>query len=1041
MSEQATSTSDPFPDFESLDDVIEAFEDAWNCGTPALEDFLPPDNHPEYEELTGELLCVDLERRFRSGSPMPLEEYRRNFPELLRSESTIQRLAFEEYRLRGKQGDAVSPEQYQQQFGISTSHWPRPNGERVGDTRTTGPASSALARNAMADGVADEMNRIASVTQPLPKTGDTFLSFELVEQLGQCKFGSVFLARQNDLSDRFVVIKVTTNLWAESERLARLQHSNIVPIYSVHHQEGLQAVCMPFFGRNTLDSLIALTATASNGHQPSDANDVVDRWLEETEHPDAVPGEHLQWLTSLSLEQLCTWTMSRIAAGLSHAHERGILHRDLKPQNILVSDDLRPMILDFNLSDDVVSGGRSSLLIGGTLSFMAPEHLLAVIAEGEVDARSDIYSLGVIFYQLLTGELPFQTQSGSTISSLSYHLNERYDTRPEVTRVKAGLTLDVEAIVLKCLAANPAERYQTARELQQDLERHLRHLPLQHAPNRSVRERMVKWSRRHPALSSSYAVATIASVLLLVLAGLFVASRGRIDQLEAQQTLAEFLQKERAASAPLSPLVTDTMTLERGLKSAHAALKTYGAVEAGWQDSEVFRAYDGDSQKVIRESVRRMQYLSAGAMHRLAMNTDDPERRAEWLRSAIKFNALSQQSDRANHVSAAIALQRRDIESDMPTTASHPVSQIDTPTDTGITTQAEEEVDVLAALGRMREGKLEAADAILKALATQNPTDAYIHFLRGRCQILMDRPVDAEAHFTACIALWPDSYIPVYYRGMVRRIAGRNAEAIDDLTMALSMQPNVLEARLHRGQAYAGLEMLQEAVNDYTVAIDGGLDRSLVRMLRAEAYRELRREDEFNRDMNGALAMHPQSLEGWLKRAAALRESDKEAALDAYNHALLVTPTSRKALQNKAALLSQLQRDEEAIETLTRLLEIQPNSLLSLSGRAILHARTGNRDEAIADGESVLEQEDSASHHFQMARILAHTAKQHPDDLDRAETHLIESISRRPAYANLVSRDAALRVLTSRSEVKQLIRAAGRFQIQNSGKPSRASDI
>ena len=100
-----------------------------------------------------------------------------------------------------------------------------------------------------------------------------------------------------------------------------------------------------------------------------------------------------------------------MADGLAHAHERGILHRDLKPANILLGDDGEPLLLDFNLAADTkLRGPASAALIGGTLPYMAPEHLQALRGEDRtLDARSDLYSLGVILFELLTGNHPFET--------------------------------------------------------------------------------------------------------------------------------------------------------------------------------------------------------------------------------------------------------------------------------------------------------------------------------------------------------------------------------------------------------------------------------------------------------------------------------------------------------------------------------------------------------------------------------------------------------------------------------------------------------
>src|SRR5206468_1741103 len=122
----------------------------------------------------------------------------------------------------------------------------------------------------------------------------------------------------------------------------------------------------------------------------------------------------LQMLQGLSFVQAVLWLASRLADGLAHAHERGILHRDLKPANILLTDEGQPMLLDFNLAEDTKRRPTASAaLLGGTLPYMAPEQLRALQGgHRPLDGRSDLYALGVILFELLTGRHPFRFRSG-----------------------------------------------------------------------------------------------------------------------------------------------------------------------------------------------------------------------------------------------------------------------------------------------------------------------------------------------------------------------------------------------------------------------------------------------------------------------------------------------------------------------------------------------------------------------------------------------------------------------------------------------------
>jgi len=214
---------------------------------------------------------------------------------------------------------------------------------------------------------------------------------------------------------------------------------------------------------------------------------------------------------------------SRLADGLAHAHGRGILHRDIKPANILLTDDGQPMLLDFNLSEDTkaptAAGPR-----GGTLPYMAPEHLRAFRGEdAAVDARSDIYALGIILHELLAGRHPFETFSGRSGSVLERMIAERSAPPAGLRARNSQVSPAVESIVRHCLEPDPARRYQSAAHLHEDLERHLAHLPLRHAPEPSARERAAKWARRHPRLASSTSMAILAGVVLLGVLAAFLA--------------------------------------------------------------------------------------------------------------------------------------------------------------------------------------------------------------------------------------------------------------------------------------------------------------------------------------------------------------------------------------------------------------------------------------------------------------------------------------------------------------------------------------
>src|SRR5581483_2334416 len=209
----------------------------------------------------------------------------------------------------------------------------------------------------------------------------------------------------------------------------------------------------------------------------------------------------LDRLQKLTYVGAVLWLGARLADGLAHAHERGILHHDLKPANVLLTDDGQPLLLDFNLAEDTKRRAVAGVAaLGGTLPYMAPEQLDALQDRaGTVDARGDLYALGVILYELLTTRHPFPPPKGPMHSELPRLMAaERRRGAPEVRRWNPAVTSAVESIVRHCLEADPACRYQSAAELREDLRRQLDNLPLKYAPEPSVRERAQKFFRRHP---------------------------------------------------------------------------------------------------------------------------------------------------------------------------------------------------------------------------------------------------------------------------------------------------------------------------------------------------------------------------------------------------------------------------------------------------------------------------------------------------------------------------------------------------------------
>src|ERR1041384_6580850 len=314
------------------------------------------------------------------------------------------------------------------------------------------------------------------------KTLANFGDYELLEEIGRGGQGVVFRARQKSLN-RTVALKVIgLGHWAtdahlkrfrrEAEAAASLDHSGIVPIYEVGERDGSCYFSMKLIEGGQLDDV--------SKREPISIRRAVE-------------------------------LIVKIARTVHYAHEHGILHRDIKPGNILLDQKGEPHLTDFGLARlvETESTVTRTLEVLGTPSYMAPEQ--AVGNNSAVGTSSDVYGLGAVLYQLLTGHPPFA--GGTTYETIKLLL----DTEPRQPRLwNSKIDRDLSTTCLKCLEKDPKRRYSSALALAEDLERWLRHEPIL-ARRTGIFVRSAKWVRRNPTatalLVALVALATTVAVL------------------------------------------------------------------------------------------------------------------------------------------------------------------------------------------------------------------------------------------------------------------------------------------------------------------------------------------------------------------------------------------------------------------------------------------------------------------------------------------------------------------------------------------------
>jgi serine/threonine protein kinase/Tfp pilus assembly protein PilF len=316
--------------------------------------------------------------------------------------------------------------------------------------------------------------------------------------------GVVYLARQTGLN-RLVAIKMVLSggfagaaqrrrFRLEAQAVARLHHPNIVQIYDVGEQEEQPYFTLEFVENGSLSDRIA-----SGVLTPRDAARLIEM----------------------------------IARAVHCAHERGIIHRDLKPGNILLTRDGIPKITDFGLAklvDDEGAHTRTGSVVG-TPSYMAPEQALG--QNKAIGPPADIYALGSILYETLTGRPPFR---GDTPMDLLIRISNDDPAPP--SRVRPGVPRDLETICLKCLQKEPRKRYATAFELAEDLQRFLGHEPIRARPIR-LWERSIRSIKRNPTKSALVACVLLAGLAFAVQAGFQTAARVRTETQRLRNVRAE----------------------------------------------------------------------------------------------------------------------------------------------------------------------------------------------------------------------------------------------------------------------------------------------------------------------------------------------------------------------------------------------------------------------------------------------------------------------------------------------------------------------
>ena len=408
-------------------------------------------------------------------------------------------------------------------------------------------------------------------TDVFPEAGDEIGPYLLRRELGRGTFARVFLAEQCDLENRLVILKLSTRRTREPWLLARAQHSHIVEIlsHSVVDDGAFQLICMPFLGGATLSEVLNLRRQL---RRPLTLRGDLLKDLDAVAAPEyssvnpAQPAREI--LSTLTDCQAMAWLTARLADALDHAQCQNVIHGDVKPSNILLTADGNPMLLDFNLARkwSLEEAGGPLDEMGGTLAYMAPERLDKLATAGcaalenlcssdldlskSIDPHSaDIYSLGIVLLEALTGVSPMDAMRerddpappSKDLRGLAAEYGSFRERGPSAVigafestaarRVPAAL----RAILDRCLAARPGDRYRRALELAEDLDRWRTDLPLAYVAEPFWAQSLPRGLRRNRKLLIATGMVLVISTIITYMVMSRIESHSTLEQMASYE--------------------------------------------------------------------------------------------------------------------------------------------------------------------------------------------------------------------------------------------------------------------------------------------------------------------------------------------------------------------------------------------------------------------------------------------------------------------------------------------------------------------------
>ncbi|MBC7812797.1 MAG: tetratricopeptide repeat protein, partial [Burkholderiales bacterium] len=800
--------------------------------------------------------------------------------------------------------------------------------------------------------------------------GRTLGGYRIVEQVGSGGMATIYKAYDPN-TERFVALKLLPAQYSqdpmfrerfrrEAKAIARLEHIHILPVHAYGEEDGTAYLVMRYLPAGTLSERIR------QGMIP---------------------------LTEISriIEQL--------ASALDYAHANGVLHRDVKPSNVLLDDRGNTFLTDFGIAKMVEMNldltGDSIL---GTPSYMSPEQ-----CEGRTDlaAATDIYSLGVVLYEMVTGRTPFSAETPLAV----IHMQLRGEALPPPNLLRPDLPENAEAVILKALSRKPEERQASCATMATAFSRAVR----EDTPTASrARVQAAEEAGMGATITGDEALLNPPTTLLpprrrkfpvwalaLISVVVVVAAIGLAWRLMPNTPIVTPTPPAVGAQpTPDNELPTTIPTPATPLAQAVRGLVARSGPGSQYGSIATMEANDRFDIVGISED---------GAWYQVTL----PDGAQGWIAASAALVNTSGDLSVVPMVAFVPTEAATDIPTDIPTNEPIPTdvptdsptdSPTDAPTEVALNTSGDlsaadaESIDLALGDARLafQEGSYENAVEQYTQVVDMLPDDARAYIGRGNSYMSLGDYYAAIVDYAQAIELEPQNFDAVYNRGYAYLLLGENEAALQDLTQSIALDPSSAPAYSRRAEAYSGLGDDSAALDDYAMSLSidptnanvlnergelfissGDYEQAVDELSlaveieptfaiayanRGYAYSVLENNDAALQDFNAAVEIDPTFIEAWFGRGyVQLTREDYEAAISDFTQTLELDGDYVDALVYRARAYASLENNDAAIEDYSAAIELDPGSFEAFYQRGRLYAEDENYDAAIEDFTRAIE--------------------------------------------------------------------------------------